>query len=723
MPFDSIKELNEEYDIYLPSIINDTDPPPPYIIQYIIEYLNLPYSELKKYGFTIGFGAPDKGYKNRDSNYTTRLTEKLDKAIRFYARHDLSVYHELCSRLLESHIIDTLPVHELYLLRRSIYNIYEKFNKLTDPYADKLTIVEIDEAYTELFMKIDRMILNKPDMRYDYILDNNELDRALKKIVNHTSSKFDELHAAINSNPSYLEHDANGKQLATIEYYIAHLGTKKYILYYLDNYVRRIILHRSTMIEQNMIAMTFSILIKEMLFHIESADVEERPFWIRESIRTFKPWLTRPSRDDPSTYMVYPLMDKNKIMQYKRKQINRVDWERWMRTITSTIIPVSETEEWMQILDYGRELYGDDPIVAMQEEYNKLSRKKEDHLVKGRTPLEVHGTTTSKNGTRVPVIIYGEKHDQIDNAFYKNHSFDQRKDMAIWVEHNPLTCNIISNANEKAKYRDKGSEWIWYQRIIHDLPVTCVDIRTPDIDSLLIDDAIRYIVDLPVYFTTPDKIKIRDEIIIKHTLDNISMLLAFLEKRIKQYEKIMSTTHHLTAIYMKYRRMIRKQLQEIHSIIERNLDPNESLFYELLQHLVSNMFMLHSILVDGHIITLLQTYKDSKPIAIFVGMIHALRIAYFFEMIEMNSDPSWDNYQNWKWLIKPNNTVDINDSIMISISSLTPTNIDKPKKIMNKSLHITHKSHKYNNSHKKSHKSYKQKKSYQPPRNYTRKQY
>jgi len=405
--------------------------------------------------------------------------------------------------------------------------------------------------------------------------------------------------------------------------------------------------------------------------------------------------------------MVYPLMNKNKIMQYRRKQINRVDWERWMGTITSTIIPVSETEEWIQILEYGRELYGDDPIVAMQEEYNRLSRKKEDHLLKGQTPLEVHGTTTSKSGARVPVIIYGEKHDQIDNAFYKKHSFDQRKDMAIWVEHDPLTCNTISTMNKQIRHTLKGSLWIRFERVIHHLPVTCIDIRMEDIDSLITDDALRYVVNIPVEYNDPDIIVLRDKIIATYKLDTISNLLSFLEKRIKQYEKIMSAAHLLTSFYTKYMRIIRKQLQEIHSIIERNLDPNGSIFYKLLQHIVLNIFMLQSILVDGHIITLLQTYKGTKPIAIFVGLYHAIRLAHFLD-----------------WKIIPNDTFDYQSIKEMAYTTLTPMVLEKKSSTKKSSTKksIQHSTKKHNNHKKiKNMRSYKQKKSYQRPRNYTRK--
>jgi hypothetical protein len=41
------------------------------------------------------------------------------------------------------------------------------------------------------------------------------------------------------------------------------------------------------------------------------------------------------------------------------------------------------------------------------------------------------------------------------------------------------------------------------------------------------------------------------------------------------------------------------------------------------------MIRLHSIIVDGHIIHLLKSYKDSKPIALFVGLNHAFRLAHF----------------------------------------------------------------------------------------------
>ena len=623
MPFDSIKELNKQYefDKYYQFFFDYKELPPTYIVQYIIEYLNLPYKELKKYGFTIGLGAPDKEYKQRSQRYTSRLSEKLRQAITFCSRQDLSIFKIVIDVLHKSNIIDNLPPHEAYILREEVYSIYRKFNKLTDPYPHMKIIEDIDDLYTAWFMKIDKILSDNPTYKYTYIWEPKEFQKKL-------GPRLQEFNAIIDANREYRQpvqiDDSDNHFTDKIVQYIRNLN--KQILFNFGLCITKLLTKQQIIVKEHLTAILYSILIKEFLGHIEMADVSERPFWIRESIRTFKPWLMKANApNDPSTFMIYPTITSNIIRQIIRRQISVLDWQEMVVKMIRTKTPIFETDDWRRLIEYGRELYDAEPVAEMQHSYNKPFRKQANRELKGIIPVEVHGTI---NNSALPVIIYGEIHNQIDNGFYKHHSFDQREDMTIWVEHNATTCGLKDGEDAMFRYA-KGNEWVWYRRVKNGLPVRCIDIRIQKgLPHALFEDAMRHIVGLDILYTDSAHIRLRDQIIKQNNLETISVLLRVIKKHIDIYSALNIDMMVIQHIYLKYRKVIRKQYSILQHMLKTEKHETE-LFYEYLKSIITNMIRLHSIIVDGHIIHLLKSYNDSKPIALFVGLNHAFRLAHF----------------------------------------------------------------------------------------------
>jgi len=617
--------------------------PPEEMLDYIEDYLNLPFSELQAHGFSDAPGFPK-------TSTATRLMKHIRRGIHFYKTSEISLYHDLMTFLSAHDVISLYQPFELYYLRNTVYAIYKKYTRLlSEPHLQRTSKKYMDQTH-QLFIaflhNIDRTLL---DDNINSIMSPHELDEALGADVDRFGKQFDAYACDMHAPTEFSE---THHRDALLTYLTNHLGTPSFICH-IESYFHTLQQLQRKTIEDHLSAMVYAILLKKMVAHAQAATPAKQPFWIRETIRTFHPPHTRFS-ESPPEYRIYPAMDVNKIIKYnanKNNTMNEQEWIEWFTATVSSQISLYDSREWHEIIEMGEKLYGGDPLAAMQHEYEELKIARSEEELKGITPLEVHGTIRNLQHVEIPVVIYGEVHNRIDNHFYKKKSFDEMRHTNIWVEHAMQYCAL--KPGEDVLFKNaKGSEWVWFHRVKKGLPVTCIDNRMfLGLPNALMENVLRFVAGLPTSMVPAIDAATRKMVQEGHFEDLyttmtqiVKPILSILSKLVKQ--KFGKNTY----ILERFSRKINKQYQEIMGMYERNEEPvyltvhgaPTTLFHLQFQHMVTNLLNISSIVVDLHIINLLKEYADSKPIAIFTGMNHAFRLA---DML------------NWEMI--PNDTVDI----------------------------------------------------------------
>lgn len=102
----------------------------------------------------------------------------------------------------------------------------------------------------------------------------------------------------------------------------------------------------------------------------------------------------------------------------------------------------------------------------------KKSKNVKNAAAKKNAPLILEATLES--GARL--TMYGEDHQQIDNAFYEN--LQVPPSTAILVEHSTNDCNVTANTEHLFQAHAKGTEWVFYtQKKAGNPNVVCFDTR------------------------------------------------------------------------------------------------------------------------------------------------------------------------------------------------------------------------------------------------------
>lgn len=216
----------------------------------------------------------------------------------------------------------------------------------------------------------------------------------------------------------------------------------------------------------------------------------------------------------------------------------------------------------------------------------------------------------------VPITIYGEEHNNIDNSVYERMDLT---DKIVMVEHS-TAFSELKEGQEKLFTCARGSEWVWFTRTLNAQPVICIDNRLENgfLNKLEERDLIMYQMPLPDLIT-----------IFKQILASVTA--------------VKDTYKPIKEVYMNLVGIIQTQMKEIIrlNVVEKERD--DTLEYNLIQ----NLLKLSSLSVDMNIVQLIEKYAVSdtgkeggggREIVIFVGAAHAVRLQEILDLLLVSGD-------------------------------------------------------------------------------------
>ena len=225
------------------------------------------------------------------------------------------------------------------------------------------------------------------------------------------------------------------------------------------------------------------------------------------------------------------------------------------------------------------------------------------------------------------VNIYGEIHTDIpDNSFYESLKLD---DHLLLVEHTSLRCDI--RPDENALFENaKGSEWI-FKNYHNKGNLKCVDTRVEkgflnayeekELNSLPIKDFLQKV-------TKVIQVAIINKDMYTPIDDLFPEFIQTIQKQILIFTYLSNTTKEI--------------------IIDSQVIEKDILLPNIKDLLIKNVIKLAGIYMDLYITNIVYSNKSSKPISIFVGMNHAVRLARILKLKIKNDlkgfpiDPSWE---------------------------------------------------------------------------------
>ena len=702
----SIKTLealnkNSRFDRYTATniIFYYNHAPPEEILDYIDDYMLLPYNELSSYGFSDEPGTPNPDI------YIKRLMAQVERAIRFYETHELSLYKTLID-FFKTYDMTTYEHYQLYILRLEMHLLFRRFDRLQSADAKGSIRNNIDKIYKDYvawFRLIDSILLGR-NIDSDEVMPNMEFEELLGDKMKEYSNKANNAYPYTKVDPPY----SNKNQMDALHTYLKTEFEKNKSMHIYSVFLKFSSVQH-TIIREHVGAMVYAYILKEMARNAKRASPAKRKVWISETIRAFMP-PKMGMLDDRNNHTIYQDMDVNHIrMQHNNRNMNEEDWVEWFNNMVKSKVSIYNSKEWHEIIEMGRELYGEDPIDGMQKEYDKYKILRKEKALKGRTPLEVHGIIHNPTGP-INVTIYGEDHSKIDNTFYKKHSFDERKNISVWVEHSIKTCEL-KEGEDKLFENAKGSEWVWFNRVKRGLQVECIDNRhyigLPD---AITENVLKYIAGLPIS-NNPMVEAITQRIISENNFEDFDVVNKMFIKPIlaifNKYKNI--TTSPLYDLYMKIMKkqhatlmhMIKNKLPHVYINVDQTI---ETLYIIEFRNLIKNIINMSSMMVDLHIINLLRAYKGTKPIVIFVGINHAFHIADFLGWkVRPNDTFDWNAYEDYSYetsepIVGHKGEIIEEREGSFAESEIVPQNIPQNEPVIQ--FNTNNKSH--NKSHKKS---------------------
>jgi len=220
----------------------------------------------------------------------------------------------------------------------------------------------------------------------------------------------------------------------------------------------------------------------------------------------------------------------------------------------------------------------------------------------------------------IPITIYGEEHNNIDNSVYERMDLT---DKIVMVEHSTVFSEL-KEGQEKLFTCARGSEWVWFTRTLNAQPVICIDNRLENgfLNKLEEKDLIMYQMPIPDLIT-----------IFKQILSSVTA--------------VKDTYKPIKEVYMNLVGIIQTQMKEIIklNVVEKKRD--DTLEYNLIQ----NLLKLSSLSVDMNIVQLIEKYAvsdtkeggeggEGREIVIFVGAAHAMRLQEILGLSLISGDIS-----------------------------------------------------------------------------------
>ena len=213
------------------------------------------------------------------------------------------------------------------------------------------------------------------------------------------------------------------------------------------------------------------------------------------------------------------------------------------------------------------------------------------------------------------VNIYGEIHDDIDNSFYSKLDLD---DQLLLVEHTSLRCDIKPH-DEVLFENAKGSEWVFKNYYTED-NLICIDTRAEK--GFLMSRQEKELYSLPI----------------KELLPKIAYVLKIAVANKNDYLEPFDFNSFVKCIQMQTLIVAYLSMNPQKIITLGNSEiPGDILLPNVTELLIKNTIKLTSIYVDFHIIKILNENESSKPISIFVGMNHAMRLAEILNLKILNN--------------------------------------------------------------------------------------
>lgn len=209
----------------------------------------------------------------------------------------------------------------------------------------------------------------------------------------------------------------------------------------------------------------------------------------------------------------------------------------------------------------------------------------------------------------VPIIVFGEVHNMIDNKFYEN--LDMRGN-TIFVEHASALCKISKEDKPRLFNILRGSDWVWYKYASRNQSVVCVDNRIE--------------LGLPTAIEEKFALKTEDTNDLPIVMDCVMRSLrVFTSPEVKQS----FIKAKLAAIYNKSMEAMKKQM----TVLLKAGSLNTQALLDTKYNLIQNTMKLSGMMVDLNTMKKIEEhtgYRDTKPIMIFMGAAHAYRLKMFF---------------------------------------------------------------------------------------------
>jgi len=251
------------------------------------------------------------------------------------------------------------------------------------------------------------------------------------------------------------------------------------------------------------------------------------------------------------------------------------------------------------------------------------------------------------------VTIYGECHNDIDNRFYEEY-LEQNSTSTVWVEHSTV-LDQLSPDDHHLFANAKGCDYIWFELKKKNQDSICIDNRLVNgfltarqEKALSKMNSDQFIV--LVYHVIVKAMMISDDFApIKSEYDE---LMATLKLQINVFE---SVTESPLATYM------------IQGSTKTNTNVSvskDTLLVNMRHNIADNVKKIASMSVDMNIIKMLSACSDcSKPIDIFVGLNHALRLAHILDYEITHLHPTMEKYLPGASM-KPIGNIQIEKSIL-----------------------------------------------------------
>lgn len=226
---------------------------------------------------------------------------------------------------------------------------------------------------------------------------------------------------------------------------------------------------------------------------------------------------------------------------------------------------------------------------------------------------------------RSKVNVYGEIHNDIDNSFYESLNLE---DHLLLVEHASVFCEI-KPGEEHLFENAKGSEWVFKNHYSKG-NLICVDLR------------------LEYGFLNGYEEKELPTLPVKDFLQKVKKALTAFVVNKEMYSAIDDLYDDFIETIQKETLIVAYLSSTSKTVLLDNQPVDKDLLLSNVRHILTkNIIKLSGISIDLFIASVVHSQESSKPISVFVGMNHAMRLAKLLKLKIIKStdtpiDPSWE---------------------------------------------------------------------------------